>query len=164
MAHMFGQRHSKLPTGSVIHTRQPEQPITPDTEIESTRYMLAALTKVHEQLDNLARLTENRSHVVDEYQPETLATDTETQISVIPTYEYMNEKIESVIVTGPPSATVTLQLGDRFWSLVIPASGILVIGYIGILLGRNDPRVLTASVAGDYGLELCGVADRRYNI
>jgi hypothetical protein len=55
-----------------------------------------------------------------------------------------------------------LQLGDRVWSLTLPASGILVMSDVNILLGRNDRRVLTSSLPGEWTLELTGFADNRY--
>lgn len=147
-----------------IHTRQPLRPEVPDLEQESQKYIATALSGLREQFADLAKIIEDRSHPVDEYQPKTLATDAETTITVGPTYEYMNEQITSVIVSGPAAATVTLQLGDRIWPLVIPASGILVIAPIAIILDRHDQRILTASVAGEYSIELTGFADRRFSI
>jgi hypothetical protein len=156
-------RHRKLPADAVIHTREPVPPEAADIEAMPQQFIAAGMAKLAKAQDDLARRIENRSYVVDEYQPETLTADSEMQIVVFPTYEYMPEKIEAIIIGGPPNANVTLQLGDRILPLVIPATGILPIGYVAILLGRNDPRVLTAQTAGDYFLELMGVADQRFS-
>lgn len=63
-----------------------------------------------------------------------------------------------------PAVGFQLQLGDRTWNLMLPASGILVIPNIGIWLNRDDPRILTATVAGQWGFELMGHADTRGNL
>jgi hypothetical protein len=46
----------------------------------------------------------------------------------------------------------------------IPATGILTIGYVALVLGRSDARVLTPAAAGVFTLELMGIADRWFNI
>jgi hypothetical protein len=76
----------------------------------------------------------------------------------------MPEKIISVLVAGPPAAAVTLILGDRNIPLIIPAAGILPIGPLGMILGRNDPRQLVSATPGTYFLELMGWADSRFSI
>lgn len=53
----------------------------------------------------------------------------------------------------------SLQLGKRYWTLLLPASGILPIAPVRFSLGRNDVRQLTSSVPGDWSLELCGYAN-----
>lgn len=123
------------------------------------KYIALALVHLHEQLGEAAKLLEDKSRPVDTYRPQSLIADSETVITVLPAFE-INEVIESIIVSGPPSA-VTLQLGDRVWPLTIPASGILVIAPIALRLGRNDTRQLVAAVAGDYTFELMGYADNR---
>jgi len=55
-----------------------------------------------------------------------------------------------------------LKLGKRAWSLELPSSGILVIAPVCINLDRNADRSLTASVPGDWSVELMGYADVRY--
>lgn len=64
------------------------------------------------------------------------------------------------ITATPLLATFTLQLGDRFWNLALPATGILEFS-AGIMLSRVDQRILTSSVAGPWSLELTGRADVR---
>jgi hypothetical protein len=56
---------------------------------------------------------------------------------------------------------VTLQLGDRFWNLVIPATGILEISPKRLMLAPYHQRILTATFPGQYALELLGYADVR---
>lgn len=60
--------------------------------------------------------------------------------------------------------TMTLQLGDRVWSLTMPASGVLIIAPIAVMLQRSDLRQLTVSAPGEYSLELMGYADTRGNL
>lgn len=55
----------------------------------------------------------------------------------------------------------TLQLGNRFWSLSLPPTGVLEFS-ADILLERNDLRRLTSATAGPWSLELTGEADVRY--
>jgi hypothetical protein len=112
-------------------------------------------------LGTLARLIENRGYPVDEYNT---GTGTGTVLSLTPTYEYMPERIESVIITGPPSSIIIVQLGDRTWNLVIPASGVLPIAPLGVILGRSDIRQLTAASSGQYTMELMGYGQRRFEI
>jgi hypothetical protein len=106
-------------------------------------------------------LIENRGYPVDEY---LTGSGTGTVISLMATYDFMPERIEAVIVTGPPASVITLQLGDRTWNLVIPAAGVLPIAPLGIILGRSDVRQLTAAVSGQYTLELMGYGQRRFEI
>lgn len=70
----------------------------------------------------------------------------------------------SSLTAASQGSAFTLQLGDRIWSLVLPPSGILVIGPMALLLSRTDARILTPSIPGIYTLELCGIADRRFKI
>lgn len=58
------------------------------------------------------------------------------------------------------SCPFLLQLGDRFWNLVLPNTGILEFS-ADILLSRTDTRKLTSSVSGPWFLELTGEADVR---
>lgn len=133
-----------------------------DTEQElSPGFVLNSLMALRKSLGTLARLIENRGYPVDEYQT---GTGAGTVVSLIPTYDYMPERIESVIITGPPAAVITLQLGDRIWNLIIPAAGVLPVAPLGIILGRSDVRQLTAAVSGQYTLELMGYGQRRFEI
>jgi len=166
MARSDGLVHHKLPPDSVVHTRQPVPVETEDTEKYAKDFESLGLTALHEQLATIARKAENRGNLVDEYNSAAI-TGAASSASVVvqPTYEYMPEKIESVIITGPTGTpSFTLQLGDRTWALTLPATGILVIGYVGVLLGRTDQRILTPATPGIWTLELMGVADRRFSI
>jgi alpha-beta hydrolase superfamily lysophospholipase len=123
------------------------------------------LRRYQEALNEIARQAENRSHPVDEYNTVPLSGgSTGTLLTITPIYEYMPEKIESIIVNGPAAAVATLTLGDRQMPLVMPASGVLVIAPVAILLGRNDPRQLASAVAGIWFVELMGIADKRFQI
>jgi hypothetical protein len=162
-----GMRHEKLPEGAVIHVRDKGTAIrAEDTETISPEYIAAGLLQFKEALGDLARQTENRSNPVDEYNTATLSggVGTSTVVTLQPTYEYMPEKILTAIVAGPPGASITLILGDRQWPIVIPATGILPMGPLGLILGRNDPRQIVSATPGTYFLELTGWADKRFGI
>jgi hypothetical protein len=59
-------------------------------------------------------------------------------------------------------ATFTLQLGDRQWSLTMPASGVLVIAPLSLMLSRADRRLVSSASPGNWTLELMGWGDERY--
>jgi hypothetical protein len=163
MTHSQPLIHHKLPPDAVIHTRQPEPPLTTDEDIPPKGYLTQGLTLLLTQLTNIARQAENRSHPVDEYNSAALSgAGSSASVTVPPTYEYMSEKIETIIITGPAGA-ITLLLGDRIWQLSIPATGVLVLGPMALLLSRQDARTLTAASAGTYTLELMGIADQRFD-
>jgi hypothetical protein len=150
-----------------MHVRDKETPIrAADEEQFSPEFLAAGLMEMRESLGRLARVIENRSHPVDEYNTATLSggVGVGAIVNLLPTYDQMNEKIIAAIVAGPPAASVTLVLGDRNIPMVIPAAGIIPVGPMGMILGRNDPRQLIAATPGAYFLELMGWADRRYNI
>ena len=161
---MPGMRtHGRLPSDAIIHTREPVNPETTDAETDVPSFEKLGLDELKEQIGNVARHLENRSFVVDEYNSAAVSgAGSSASVTVPPTYEYKPEKIESIIVTGP-TGVINLQLGDRQWALTIPASGILVIAPIAILLSRSDARILTPVTPGVYTLELMGVADQRFS-
>lgn len=148
-------RRAKPPT--VI--RQPEPIGVTDIESQPQKYIALALVHLRNEMAKLAVQIEDRSRIVDEYQPQEITGEAFTTISIQPQWE-TEERITSIIITGPPG-NVTVQLGDRIWPLTIPATGILVIAPIIVLLGRNDIRQITASTPGQYGLELSGYCDTR---
>jgi len=122
-----------------------------------------ALRELNKNIGNLARQIENVSFPVDEYNSAAISgAASSVSVTVQPTYDFMPEKITSVIVTGP-TGVVSLKLGDRIWALTIPATGILVIAPLALLLGRSDDRILTPAAPGVYTLELMGYADRRFS-
>lgn len=157
--------HHKLPPGTPISTRQPVNPMTGDDNPDLTHQEREehALHELNKQIGNLARQIENVAFPVDEYNSAGVSgAASSASITVQPTYEYMPEKITSIIVTGP-AGVVSLKLGDRIWPLTIPATGILVIAPLALMLGRSDDRILTPAVPGTYSLELMGYADRRFS-
>ena len=163
MSHSLPIHHRNLPPDAVMHTRQPVPPRTTDEDVPASGYLTQGLTALLTQLDNIARQAENRSHPVDEYNSAALSgAGSSASVSVQPTYEYMPEKIETIIITGPAGG-ITLLLGDRIWALTIPATNVLVLGPMALLLSRNDARTLTAAAAGVYTLELMGIADQRFD-
>ncbi len=68
---------------------------------------------------------------------------------------YAAEITATPILSGTP---FTLKLGKRFWSLIMPASGILVIAPVSFSLSRSDDRILSSLVPGDWAFELSGYA------
>lgn len=161
-----GMRRSKLPPGTVLHVRDKETPIRTGTEEQVTpEFIAAGLLKFQEALTDLARQTENHSNPVDEYNTATLSggVGTSTVVTLQPTYDFMPEKIIAALVCGPPAAAITVVLGDRQLPLVIPAAGLIPIGPMAMILGRNDPRQLISATPGTYFLELMGFADQRFN-
>jgi hypothetical protein len=144
-----------------VHLRQPEPPGVRDKEYDPVRMVAVALTHLRQVMERLPVMVEDNSRPVDEYQPaQTLGvTPTESTMEVQPQWE-TPEIIKAIVITGP-TGTVTVQLGDRTWALTIPASGIIVVSPLLLILNRSDRRILTAGTPGDYSLELMGHADSR---
>lgn len=165
MARHDGLIHSKLPPDASISVRGSNAPIgTQNTEQFSPEFVAARMLEMREALGSIAREAVNRSYPVDEYNSAPITgAATESAVTVFATYEYMPEKIESVIVGGPAGA-ITLQLGDRVLPLTIPAAGVIVLAPVAIMLSRNDTRQVSAATPGIYFLELMGVADKRFAI
>lgn len=164
MGHIKGTASTddiRVGTDKRIFGRQVPEVQAPDIDQAPNQYIVKGLLKLHEQMQNIARQADDRSREVDEYRVQTLVPDSELTVTVQPQYDQISERIESVLVTGPPGA-VSLQLGDRTWALTIPATGILVIAPVSIVLNRNDYRILTSATPGDFSLELMGWADERY--
>jgi hypothetical protein len=139
-------------------------PVTvPEIEQVPQKYIALALVHLRNQLARVAKMAEDWSLIVDEYTPMSLSPESELVLTVQPSYE-ITEYIMEVLVIGPAAATVTLQLGDRVWPLILPATGYISINLApaGFPLSRSDVRQLTATVAGEYFLELMGRADNRY--
>jgi hypothetical protein len=128
----------------------------------ASKMTLVALNRLEKGIAALARTAQDVSHVVDEYSTEPVIADNLLTVTVQPEYDKMAERIESVIVTGPPSTAFTLLLGDRSWFVLTDARGLFHVPYAGLLLGRNDQRQLSSAVAGNWTLELTGYADERY--
>ena len=126
------------------------------------RYSLIALNRLEKVLGPLSRAIADVSHPVDEYATESVLQGGVTTVTVYPEYDKMAARIECVIVTGPPSTAFTLQLGDRAWNVLTDISGKFQVFGSGMLLGRNDTRVLTSTTPGNWTLELTGFADERY--
>jgi hypothetical protein len=162
---VYGLRHSKLPPGASIRVRDKETPIrTEDVEELSPEFLARGLLDLREALGEIARQVENKGFPVDEYNTCTITgAASESTLTVQPTYEYMPEKIMSVLVCGPAAASVIVTLGDRQWPIIIPAAGIIPIGPIACIIGRSEPRSLTSTTPGNYFLELMGYADRRFH-
>jgi hypothetical protein len=166
VARTEGLIHSKLPPDARVNVRDTGAPIrTEDSDQFSPEFVASNLIKLREALGELARQTENHGNLVDEYNTCTITgAASESVLTVLPTYEYMPEKIISILVAGPPASSITLYLGDRVWPVLIPPAGIMTIGPVALILGRNDLRQLQSATPGNYFLELMGFADRRFAI
>lgn len=166
MGRSGGISHDRLPPDSIVTVRSKDTPIAAADEQQfSPEFIARGMLEMREALREVARQTENRGNPVDEYNTCPISgAASESTLVLQPTYEYMNEKIISVLVVGPPSAAVTITLGDRVWPVVIPVTGILPIGPVAVILGRSDTRSLTSATPGNYFLELMGWADRRFNV
>lgn len=157
----------KRPLNSQLGLRQVQKVDTQELERVPMKFVALALIHLRNQVEKIARMVVDQSKRVDEYQVQTLTIEADATVTnpleVLPVFE-VGEIIESIIVTGPAGA-FTLQLGDRVWNLVMPASQFFFIGApMGMMLSRNDRRLLSSSVAGEWTLELMGRADTRGNI
>jgi hypothetical protein len=121
----------------------------PDVDIPTpTKYLLVALTRLERILGPLSRRIADVTKPVDEYSTESVTTDNLTTVTVYPEYDKAAERIEAIIVTGPPSAPFSLQLGDRNWDALTDVTGLFHASGLGILLSRGDDRILTATGTG----------------
>lgn len=142
-----------------IRLHQPaDESIVPHQELPA-KFFALAMTDLKAQMAKVAQMIEDQSRPVDEYQPMTLTAEATQNVSVPPQWE-VTEKIHSVLILGP-AGPVTVQLGDRTWNLVIPASQFLLISPVLLILSRQDARILTAATPGQYNLELMGYCDER---
>lgn len=161
---MFPHSPRAKEPGMPIHLRHPDTIDTKDIEQAPLKYNALALIHLRNEIERLANLIVDRSRPVDEYNVQTLVAEAlpqGNQLILQPQFE-TGEIIESIVITGPAAGTATLQLGDRAWPIVIPASQILFIGAPLVLgLSRNDNRILTATTSGEWSLELMGYADTR---
>jgi len=155
---------AKQQHGAPLFTRTAQPVSVPDMELQpSEKATLVALARIERALGTIARKLVSVSKAVDEYQIVGGYTGTSTAtIEVQPQFDIINEQITSIFVTGPVSTAFTLQLGDRNWTLTTDTRGMAVIAPVGILLGRNDRRILTSATPGNWTLELMGNADERY--
>lgn len=109
----------------------------------AAKMILVAVNRLEKGINELARTVQDASHSVDEYSTESVTIDNVLALSVFPEYDKMAERVNSVIVTGPPSTAFTLNLGDRSWDVTTSAQGLFQVMGAGLLLGRNDVRALT---------------------
>jgi len=164
---MFGHTpRAKNPFEQEIHIRHLAPIDVKDIETAPMKYVALALVQLREELKSLAIMIMDKSRPVDEYQTQSLVEFNITGTSVInvPAQYESSEIIESIVVTGPPSGTGEILIGDRVWNYVIPTTGILVIAPIRLSISRSDYRQLTVLTGtGQYTLELMGYADTRGN-
>lgn len=163
-------RHGSIPhiprggiqPGGEEHLRQPSPIAVPNIEQEPLKYIALALIHLRKEIAKLPPMIDDHSKPFDEYNVQTLAVESTPQITLQPQFE-SSEIVQGILITGPAAATATLKLGDRVWSVVMPASQVLFIGGpLGICLSRSDDRILTPTVAtGEWSLELMGYADTR---
>jgi len=149
--------------GIQVHGRNPQRVDVKDLEREPMKFIALGLVHMKQQLEKLAIMSVDHSKPVDEYQVQSVTVESNPFIEVLPQYE-TPELIEAILVTGPAAATFSLQLGDRNWSLVMPASQFIYLSPLVLCLSRTDRRILTASGTGEWSLELMGHADTRGNL
>ena len=109
------------------------------------KMILIAVNRLEKGIAALSRTVQDTSHSVDEYSTESVIADNITSLTVFPEYDKMAERINSVIVTGPPNTAFTLNLGDRSWDVLTNTQGLFQVMGAGILLARNDTRTLSVS-------------------
>ncbi len=159
-----GELMGKIQPGARIDPRMTPKVVTPDLEMEpGQKFMLIALAQIRRELQLVGRKLVSTYKRVDEYQiVGGYAGDSTAIVEVQPQFDTIAEMIESVLITGPVSTAFTVQLGDRNWTLTTNTTGLAVIAPVGIMLTRNDRRLLTGASAGNWTLELMGHADERY--
>jgi hypothetical protein len=113
-----------------------------------TKYVLVALNRLEKILGPLGRKVEDITKPVDECSTQPVFADNLTTVTVFPEYDKVAARVETVIVTGPPSSPFTLQLGDRNWDVATDVKGLFLVTGAGILLSRGDIRKLTATGNG----------------
>jgi len=162
MARTDGLIHSKLPHDAVIHTRQPVRPETKDEEAASLGFTREGYELLSEQVANLARAIENRSNLVDEYNTAAISgAGSSASVVVQPTFEYMPEKIESIVITGPALGSSILLAGTTGTGL---SAGSLIAGPVALTPGSYTINWSTlpggtvgAAEKNNYGLYVNGV-------
>lgn len=154
----------KIAPGGVVPVRRAPTTQVLDQEMSPIEnYMVVAVSRIQKILAGLARQLQDFTKPVDEYSIVSSYTPAgEVAIEVLPTYDTINEKIESILVTGPVTTAFTLQLGDRTWTLTTDVSGKVILAPVAVMLARNDRRLLTSATNGNWNLELMGHADERY--
>ena len=155
----------KFQHGTQITPRAVSSPVVQNVELDpNTKYQLAAIARVEKMLARIARKISDVTRPVDEYSivGVSAASAAVSTVEVLPQYDGINELIESILVTGPVSTAFTLQLGDRELSLTTDTRGYAILAPVGMMLSRNDRRVLTSATSGAWTLELMGHADERY--
>lgn len=151
-------------TARGITTRRISGERVPDTEPDFNKQWLENhFDRLVRAFAGLTRYLEDKRRPVDEYQPVPNATETEGTVTVQAQFDRISARIISVLAWGPPNSTGTLTLGDCVIPVTIPASGVLPIGPLGLLLDHTDTRSLTLNqTTGNMGLRLMGWADERY--
>jgi hypothetical protein len=139
----------KIAPGAILPTRNAFDPIVPDTEADVTslpeHYLEYVMTRATRNLDRIAQWYGNQARLVEEFAGESAETATgESVLTAIPDYEPSNERITSVLVTGPPSTPFVLELGSRYMSLATDATGKCLLAPVAFTLTPQSKRLLTA--------------------
>lgn len=154
----------KIQQGGAVPVRNmPSVSVTDSENTPAENFVILAMARIQKSLAAVERHVRNYTRLVDEYAVVSSYTAAgESVVEVQPVFDVPSERIESIIVIGPPATAFTLQLGDRFWNLTTDATGRVVMASISMLLSRNDRRILTSVTAGNWNLELMGYADERF--
>jgi hypothetical protein len=152
------------PPGKPIHIREPEKVEVKDVEREPMKFVALALIGLREHVKGLSQMISDKTKSIDEFNVQSPVALGITNLEINPQYEHP-VIIDAIIITGPAAATATIQLGDRYWNVIVPATGVLFIGApLGITLSRNDRRILTPTIPGvSWTFELTGHGDSRGN-
>jgi hypothetical protein len=151
----------KIETGAILPTRLAFDPEVANKESDDLppHYLEYVMTRTARNLDRIARWYADQARIVEEFAGESSEGATgETVLQVVPDYEPANERITSVLVTGPPLTAFVLELGARYMTLVTDASGKLLLAPVGFTLTPTSKRLLTTAVPGSWFLQLSGYA------
>ena len=152
----------KIAPGAILPTRNAFDPIVPDVENASElppNYLEYVMTRTARNLDRIAQWYGNQARLVEEFGGESIELATgETQLTVVPDYEPANERITSVLVTGPVTTAFVLELGARYMALSTDATGKCLLAPVGFTLTPTSKRLLTTAVPGSWFLQLSGYA------
>lgn len=123
-------------------------------------YLRESVSELAETIRRLSAILNSETRVVDEYRVQTLTTDAESTLTVLPQFASFTEIIESIVITGPPgtSSEVTgsvaagsVNAGTVIASLAVP-QGTYMVNWSGKFTGTTG-----GAETNNFGLYLNGV-------
>lgn len=153
----------KFPPGTSLPIRNVPSPVySKEVETEPPpHYLEWAATRQLKLLGPISRWYGDQSRTVEEYAGESVESPTgETTLTVQPDYEPASEVITEVLITGPPQAAFTLQLGDRYMTLATDVTGMCLLTEVLFRLKPTSKRILTVSgtIGAPTGIGAMGTA------